>query len=375
MQLIKRGVNYFNPSFLYINFRNYKELPALLFTIFIQKCRTMKNRRNEIRELWEQGFGQIEISRKLNLSTGYVSIAVRSIYGDNYIKRFVYKRRVFKINENFFETINTEAKAYFLGLLSADGNIAKNENRIRIGLHEKDKYILEEFNKQLEYEKPLKLIKKEQEIGWNRSNQYLIEISSSKMRKDLEKYGLTTSKSLTLKFPTNIPKEYLHHFIRGYFDGDGCISVGKKKNNVVVSIAGSKMYCENLSVIFNNLSIYSTVSKHYKSNCYYNRIFSKKSIMNFYIFLYKESTIYLQRKKQIFDTWILDKNKVDLIFHKKILQCMPDGTIIREWDSARDICNELSNEIKPYQIWRCCKTEKLYGVGKGFIWKYKPIIV
>lgn len=265
----------------------------------------MKNRREEIMTLWEKGKGVTEISRELHLSTGYVSIAVRKELGDNYIKRTIYKRRVHEFDDSFFEIINTEAKAYFLGLLAADGNIAKHENLIRIGLHEKDKEILEIFRKSINFSGELRYVKKSKE-DWNRSNQYLLVLFSPTMKKDLERQEISPNKSLTLTFPSNISKNLLNHYLRGYFDGDGCISVGKT-NIAEVSIAGSVWYCEALAFLFLEYDISAKVYKHYKANCYYARIKGKDNIMRFYNFLYNNSTIYLSRKKDIFDNWIRRK--------------------------------------------------------------------
>ena len=58
------------------------------------------------------------------------------------------KRRIFKINEDYFEKINTETKAYFLGWMVSDGNVYKNN----VVLACKDVEILEMFKKDLNYE-------------------------------------------------------------------------------------------------------------------------------------------------------------------------------------------------------------------------------
>ena len=56
-----------------------------------------------------------------------------------------------------------------------------------------------------------------------------MQISNSTISKDLENLGMVANKSLILAFPTFISKELMPHFIRGYFDGDGCVWEGKPK--------------------------------------------------------------------------------------------------------------------------------------------------
>lgn len=262
-----------------------------------------KNRKEQVKSLWDEGFGVMEISRKLGIKDCNVSTLLTKILGPGNKGRFIYKRRVFTLNESFFEEIDTESRAYFLGLLAADGNLSSAQNSVRIGLNEKDKDILECFRKELNYTKPLYYIKKVKEEGWNRSNQYQLEVSSSIFRKSLEKWGLTPNKSLTLEFPNNFPQRFLGHYLRGYFDGDGCIHVGKK-NKAEISIAGSKSFCDSLSTIMKtyNISLRSRLSS--KGNCYYGRIAGGKNIEKFYNLLYKDSTIFLERKKRIFDNWL-----------------------------------------------------------------------
>ena len=62
-----------------------------------------------------------------------------------------------------------------------------------------------------------------EKLNNNRQNQYKICVCGTKIHHDLEKHGCVENKSLILQFPTTVPEELMHHFIRGYFDGDGCI--------------------------------------------------------------------------------------------------------------------------------------------------------
>lgn len=143
-------------------------------------------------------------------------------------------KKKYKIDEKYFEKINREDKAYFLGLIITDGNIDTKGKRFRmsISLHDKDKYILETFKKYLKTEKPLiKHLSKTKYYGKVKiksSLRWALYITVVKMVKDLIKLGLYRNKTKTIGFPTNkiIPHNLMRHFIRGVFDGDGTSNKG-----------------------------------------------------------------------------------------------------------------------------------------------------
>jgi hypothetical protein len=183
----------------------------------------------------------------------------------------------------FFEIIDSEAKAYFFGLLTADGCLCKGNNSVRLTLQDRDKEILELFNQELNYNRSL-FFREKSLNSWNKRDSYLLEVSSAKFRKDLEKQGLTTRKSLTLIFPKKFPKKFISHYICGYFDGDGCIYNGGKVYHVAsVMIAGNINYCTELTYLLNNTNISSRTTKHTNQNCYYTIINGSNNVLKFII--------------------------------------------------------------------------------------------
>lgn len=223
-------------------------------------------------------------------------------------------------NEKYFEKIDNEHKAYWLGFLYADGYIEpiyRNNKikafRIEIGLSSTDKQHLECFINDIESNVPIK--EKIQKIN---NQEYLsckVRINNTKMCKDLINLGCTTKKSLTLTFPTidQVPLVYVKDFIRGYFDGDGCISysernyIDKRNNkqylqkNIVSSFIGTQNF---LLDVINILSAYNINFKYNKnphcgSACEI-RLTKHSELVNLFCFLYKDSTIYLSRKKEKF---------------------------------------------------------------------------
>lgn len=202
------------------------------------------------------------------------------------------------INDFYFNEIDTEDKAYFLGLLYADGCIVKNRNRISIKLQEQDKHILDTFLIYLNYSKPL-VLKKYSEIKSTYNNQYLLYIDNKNIRDNLILHGCVPNKSQLIRFP-NIKKSLLNHFIRGYFDGDGSV-FNDKYGNMRFSLTSNLEFLESIqNILVENCNLNTTkicktgnvYSLHYGGNKLCNRI--KK-------FLYKDATIYLKRKKLKFD--------------------------------------------------------------------------
>jgi intein/homing endonuclease len=118
----------------------------------------------------------------------------------------------------------------------------------------------------------------------------------------LNNYGCTPRKSLTELFPDkSIFKDpsLIRHFIRGYFDGDGCVTyVNKEHTRVGIQILGTKEFLTEMLKYFpkesNNLSIYHNHGNESEVIRYIHTTDNKaKSILKY---MYNDSKLYLQRK-------------------------------------------------------------------------------
>ena len=203
--------------------------------------------------------------------------------------------RKYKLNENFFELINSEEKAYFLGFLFADGYVNEKLNMIDLTLHNKDKEILNKFVELLYPEgRPLKII---------RINYLRLVINSSVITNDLVKYGCVQAKTFKLKFP-QIPENFQRDFIRGYFDGDGSICVSKY-NTLNLSIVGTINFLDGIKKILRkkctlNETIYDDRHPEQQNNIRALRFGGNIIINRIFHYLYDDSIIYLNRKRKIF---------------------------------------------------------------------------
>ena len=180
-----------------------------------------------------------------------------------------------RLNENVFDSIDTEEKAYWLGFLFADGYISSapitagsdNNHRIEICLALIDTGHLFKFNSFMcSKEQKVKVYnykdvkgKDKQHAKWFISNKHLWETLNS--------HGCTPKKSLTLKFP-NIDifksKDLIRHFIRGYVDGDGSIS--HNKNRLYLSILGTENFLKGIQKYFTKRG------SNYRKKCYDKKI-------------------------------------------------------------------------------------------------------
>ena len=209
-----------------------------------------------------------------------------------------------KFNENIFDSIDTEEKAYWLGFLFADGalslsksNTSKPRYCLELSLQLSDIVHLDKFNHFMQHNK--NNIKYDSyRCRWMISNKHLWETLNS--------YGCTPQKSLTLKFPKLEifkDKSLIRHFIRGYFDGDGCISrhVHSKSVSLNVSVIGTPEFLNELEINggFSKNSL-RRIKDYRRSSQTIDLSFKKSEAIQFLNFLYKDSTIYLDRKYKLY---------------------------------------------------------------------------
>lgn len=201
----------------------------------------------------------------------------------------------YSLNHQYFTNIDSEEKAYFLGFLFADGSVTNK--KMTLSLQEKDIHILELFKKSIEYTGPIIINNK---LG-NRQKQYRLVITSKSLVKDLHKYGVTVNKAFNLKFPLDISKNYYHHFIRGYFDGDGCIYTNKIKSDYLISMIGPKVFLEAIQTILIDELKLNLTKLYNPKNCKETGLHTltyqgKKNVIKIGDFLYKNATCFLYRK-------------------------------------------------------------------------------
>lgn len=215
-------------------------------------------------------------------------------------------------NSKFFSLIDTEEKAYILGFIAADGSVTYNPKERRyfcsIVLNQKDENILCKILKALHSDRKIIRGKEERKLPQGTIcvfNFSKIVFYNKSIVLDLIDKGITPRKSLTLKVDLNIiPSKYRRDYIRGYFDGDGCISRTESEKNkrfyYNCSLLSSIYMVEEIKRVVNeqcqeiDLGIYNRKNSQY----YMLHTNNKKSFYSFINYIYKDSTIYLDRKYQ-----------------------------------------------------------------------------
>jgi len=226
----------------------------------------------QIIKLYQSGLSMMKIANQLKISS-------KTVYDVLKINNIESRRKHHKINEAYFDNPNIEQSAYWAGFIAADGYIYNPSNCVRIELNIKDRQHLEILGNNIG----------KNVTDYPKHNSCKLTISSKKIVSKLQEYNIIQNKSLTLQFPTNIDKDYIHHYIRGYIDGDGCLYD-------TYQIVGKKEFLQDM---VNTLPFECkyTIRKQRKSDKQYLLYISKYSLKEFSDYIYKDATIYLSRKR------------------------------------------------------------------------------
>ncbi len=205
-----------------------------------------------------------------------------------------------KFNIHKFDTIDTEEKAYWLGFLYADGCVVSKRHVVSLRLAEVDYDHLLKFKTFLEDTRDNEVIKKGSRTlsaTGKTYYSYVYNVNSEHFKKSLISLGCVPKKSLILKFPDISifsDPELIYDFIRGYVDGDGCIS--EEKGKIAISMLGTEDFLLGVQKYLPN---FKSVLKYNNNGLYRIRCTSRKADEVTYR-LYSKATIYLKRKYEKF---------------------------------------------------------------------------
>jgi hypothetical protein len=192
-----------------------------------------------------------------------------------------------KFDENIFDVIDTEDKAYWLGFLYADGAVSLDRNTIELSLKSSDVEHLKKFRDFLGFEKNKKI--------YQDKIRCRIQITNKHLKQQLIFLGCFPQKSLNLKFPTlqQVPSHLHRHFIRGYVDGDGSVMLNTRRNAGRINILGTKHMLQNILTVTGWRK--NKISQHGKENVY-SVEWAGYYVTSYLDYLYKDASIYLDRK-------------------------------------------------------------------------------
>lgn len=199
-------------------------------------------------------------------------------------------------NENYFSNIDTPAKAYWLGMFYADGTVS-TEKRSEISLRLIDKEHVEKFKRAIEAINHK--IGEAYDTRWSEPKvTYTLSIRDKQLASDLSKWGCVQNKTLIINKIPNIPRDYVSHFLRGYFDGDGSLHYLRGTDNYRISFTcGNPNFLEDVK---KELGVNVSLGHAKDTNTYQLQISGRHQVERILNYLYKgsEEETRLNRKYQ-----------------------------------------------------------------------------
>lgn len=208
-----------------------------------------------------------------------------------------------QIDDHYFDMINSVEKAYWLGFLYADGYNSE-DGKIELALQKEDLSHIEKFKKAIQSKHKISYKPKVQA--------YRISINSKSMSKALAYHGCVNHKSYIMDIPTTIEDKYLPHFIRGYFDGDGCFYIRRKNSyqqGFISFVTGSEKFAHHFATLLSKFNIHAKEKFVQHRDIWAINIVRQSDVEQFYNMIYDQAykEIWLTRKYLKFNSWIIQK--------------------------------------------------------------------
>ena len=249
----------------------------------------------EIARIYLSGVSAKEIARRYNLP-GKDSI-LGALKRQGVEQRPPSERnRLYKIDPTAFDVITPDA-AYWWGFLYADGHVGR-EKTLQVALARRDRGHLEKLLIFLHSEFPI-----DDYISKNSFGNYpqsRIAPTERYLAKRLLSLGLSSPREFD-KVMSNIPDSVIHHWIRGYFDGNG--SVGEGNGRPTIKFCATEPVCEWMRDQFAKhagRNAQQKIYKHCKSPVYYLEYSGRLQMIEVYNYMYQDATVWLDRKYEKF---------------------------------------------------------------------------
>ena len=203
----------------------------------------------------------------------------------------------------FFENIDTEEKAYWLGFFYADGFVLDSSNshsrnyEAGIKLYKGDYKHLKKFNKSINGNLQVTFETRTCSFNGKPQESCNIRCYSKEMVHDLESHGCVQNKTFIIEVP-DIDANLMQHFIRGFFDGDGCICTDSaiRKTVAINFCSASLKMLEQMRTILYKEGISSYITDEKGRNTYRLYIRGMQNADKMWNYMFSDATIYLDRK-------------------------------------------------------------------------------
>lgn len=246
----------------------------------------------QIANLYRSGFSARAIARAYGFSH-HISItsALR--------RQGVHKRhpstqnRLYTLNPRAFDSIDNELAAYWWGFLYADGHIYRNT--LTISLKWDDRAHLKKLRDFMQADSPIV------EMDTPHYHNAKIEFSHRHLARRLLNLGVVVRRTIPEVIPANLPSRIIHHWIRGYFDGDGS---ARQDGSIVFCGCPKLLKWVREVMAFNaNTNPDLSIQKHIKARLHYLYFSGRHVALRVAEYMYRDATIWLERKMDVIDSW------------------------------------------------------------------------
>lgn len=210
-------------------------------TLHQKFCKRVHEKEKEIIDFYSKNLSLNKTSKEFGFSVRFLKNTL--FKKNNLLKK---SRRKYDVNDNFLDNLDKHS-AWFLGYMAADGHVFSNsKSGFSISQSgEEGRLTIEYLKKLLNFDGPIRAYDTYAQKSYN------INISSKKLKYKLSTFNIVEKKSLIYKYPLNLPEELFLPFLRGYFEGDGCLSIPKpRRGSVYIGIAaqilGTKDFLEEI---------------------------------------------------------------------------------------------------------------------------------
>lgn len=248
---------------------------------------------------------QEDLCKKYNISNG----ARRNYLTTNGVKLRTHSESSckYEFNYHYLDSIDIEEKAYLLGFVYADGGHSEDRHSLTITIQQSDEDLLKKFYDIFECQRPIEYVYNKKYDKYYAS----FRLQNIHLSQQLLNLGVMGNKSFKIVFPDFLPIHLRRHFIRGYFDGDGSIGFSNRGwKSTKLQITGNENFLKSIQeIIAEETHIIMNLRQEKRSKiCDLDKagIFNIYPILNY---LYKDSTIYLQRKYDRYISFITEYEK------------------------------------------------------------------
>jgi hypothetical protein len=200
------------------------------------------------------------------------------------------QRGTAQVDHHFFDIIDSEEKAYWLGFITADGGVSNNY--LAVSQHINDASHLEMFRQSLKIGNAVKP---------HGSSSVWIQVRSQHLCEALAHYGVVPRKSWIAK-PADIDPQLARHYWRGLVDGDGSISWNRHKGIMRPKL----QYCGTYDMVDGFLAFCRTIIPTQQKpgptrwEGHFHCTFSYKMAREIAKALYEDATFFLERKMKVY---------------------------------------------------------------------------